>query len=128
MDDTVKDNHTYMEKYYPPFLRHYNRGGMTLVSPLIFEFGQLLLAKIRKMVTEVSISKMGRYALSIPFKQLKEDNDLKKKFITNIEEQFVQHKKFYNDLYHRILEATYNARIGKITKDYKTSRVGRYDD
>ena len=83
------------------------------------------MKKIRNSVTDISITKLGRFALMIPYEEIMKCEELKKIFILT-RPRYNDHKAFYDQLYERIVTATYNARVKNITKEYASFRVGRY--
>ena len=108
MHDNVLQNAVYMKKCYPQYLGVYNRGGMALVHGTLFEFGKMLMKMICESVTDLSITKLGRYALMILYEKIMKCEKLKKAFIMT-QPRYKEHEEFYDQLYKRIVTSTYNA-------------------
>jgi len=91
----------------------------------MFCFGKMLMKMIRNSVTELSITKLGRFALMIPYEDIMKCEKLKRIFVLT-RPCYINHKASYDKLYERIVTATYNARVKNITKEYVFWKVGRY--
>ena len=123
-DDVINDK-VWVDQYYCSFLSVLNRGGLTLVSPDVFEVGRKLLRMIREKVTNVSISKLGKMTLAMKCKEILNDKSLKEEFDRS-RKDYDKYREFYDSLYKRIVVATFNARAKSVTKKFKEVKAGRY--
>ena len=68
---------------------------------------------------------MGKLVLKIQFDRKMSDPKLKKAFVDSVP-KYKSHKHFYDKVYKKMLDSTFNARVKPVTTGYKFKRVGRY--
>ena len=114
----------YMSSCYSLSDMAMNLGGLTLVSPKFFSFGERLMEVVAGAVSDHSIVMSGNDCMELGRKLVQENIQLQFNFLECCKESLLD-MTWKVDIYDELVKKVCNARFGMVLKAHKDRTIGR---